>query len=67
MPYNDVIPPRRPYVSVPAGTQRPPWLQREPVDVRVARTYVVAYGPELVRAADAEQQSSPFVEPLSAA
>ena len=62
MPTNGLITPRPPGPSIPAGTSAPPWLQPNVGPVRVARTYVAARGADLLRAADAEQRTSPFVD-----
>ena len=57
MPVNGIVTSRSVGVTVPGGTHGSPWLQRESFPLRVARTYVVAHGAQLLRAADAESSS----------
>jgi hypothetical protein len=51
MPANGIVAARAPRVVAPAGTDRPPWLRREPFVAHVARTRF-AYDPAIVRGAD---------------
>ena len=59
MPVQGIVAPRSWGPTIPAGTDRPPWLRPNVGPVRRARTYVVAHGPELLRAADADPPSPP--------
>jgi hypothetical protein len=52
--YNGIVSPGgRPTTYVATGTDRPPWVQTRPLPIRYARTWIVASGPQLLRAADA--------------
>ena len=52
MPFDGIVTPRSWGPRVPGGVHGSPWLQPAPLRVRKARTFVLAYGPQLLREAD---------------